>query len=124
MSFDAVLGAELSTTFGHLKSRPTKTVKKAERTKVRYWTSNCIRIVFEINHWDPMKNIQTEKVMFISLTGEKRNVSWTENELSALKSGVELYGAKTDAIKSYWIQGQICHCITIKSSGADEKIWP
>ena len=39
--------------------------------------------------------------MFISLTGEKRNVSWTENELSALKSGVELYGAKTDAIKSY-----------------------
>ena len=30
---------------------------------------------------------------------EKRNVLWTENELSALKTGVKLYGAEYDAIK-------------------------
>jgi hypothetical protein len=31
-----------------------------------------------------------------------RNVGWTENELSALKTGVELYGADYDAIKSHF----------------------
>ena len=33
---------------------------------------------------------------------EVRNVLWTENELSALKTGVKLYGAEYDAIKSHF----------------------
>jgi hypothetical protein len=33
---------------------------------------------------------------------EVRNALWTENELSALKTGIELYGAEYDAIKSHF----------------------